>query len=66
MIAPEAGLSMSRQCSLLGVARSSFDYGPRREFVVRWCECDRIAETFLGGRLIQIKSVNFAIAPRAS
>ena len=31
MIAPEAGLSMSRQGSLLGVARSSFDYRPRRE-----------------------------------
>ena len=26
MIAPEAGLSVSRQCALLGVARSSFYY----------------------------------------
>jgi hypothetical protein len=31
MIAPEAGLSESRQCTLLGVARSSFYYRPRLE-----------------------------------
>ena len=31
MIAPEAGLSVSRQCALLGVVRSSFYYGPRPE-----------------------------------
>src|SRR5260370_12539063 len=31
MIAPEAGLSISRQCALLGVARSSFYYRPRPE-----------------------------------
>jgi putative transposase len=29
MIAPEAGLSVSRQCALLGIARSSFYYRPR-------------------------------------
>jgi len=29
MIAPEAGLSVSRQCTLLGVARSNFYYRPR-------------------------------------
>src|SRR4051812_20646106 len=29
MIAPEAGLSVSRQCTLLGLARSSFYYRPR-------------------------------------
>ena len=29
MIAPEAGLSISRQCTLLGVARSSLYYRPR-------------------------------------
>ena len=29
MIAPEAGLSISRQCTLLGIARSSFYYQPR-------------------------------------
>ena len=29
MIAPEAGLSISRQCTLLGIARSSFYYRPR-------------------------------------
>jgi hypothetical protein len=28
MIAPEAGLSVSRQCALLGIARSSFYYRP--------------------------------------
>jgi putative transposase len=31
MIAPEAGLPISRQCTLLGVARSSFYYRPRPE-----------------------------------
>ena len=29
MIAPNAGLSLSRQCTLLGIARSSFYYQPR-------------------------------------
>ena len=31
MIAPEAGLSVSRQSTLLGIARSSFYYRPRPE-----------------------------------
>ena len=31
MIAPEAGLSVTRQCALLAVARSSFYYRPRPE-----------------------------------
>src|SRR6267378_3380905 len=31
MIAPEAGLSVSRQCALFGVVRSSFYYRPRPE-----------------------------------
>ena len=31
MIAPEAGLSVTRQCALLGVARSSFYYRSRPE-----------------------------------
>ena len=31
MIAPKAGLSVSRQCTLLGIARSSFYYRPRPE-----------------------------------
>src|SRR6202048_3711835 len=31
MIAPEAGLSVSRQCTLLEIARSSFYYRPRPE-----------------------------------
>ena len=31
MIAPEAGLSVGRQCALLGIARSSFYYRPRPE-----------------------------------
>ena len=31
MIAPEAGLSISLQCTLLGIARSSFYYRPRPE-----------------------------------
>ena len=29
MIAPEAGLSVTRQCALLGIARSSVYYRPR-------------------------------------
>ena len=29
MIAPDAGLSVNRQCWLLGIARSSFYYRPR-------------------------------------
>ena len=33
MIAPEAGLSISRQCAPLGVARSSFYFGPWPESV---------------------------------
>ena len=32
MIAPEAGLSISRQCTLLGIARSSFYYRPQPEY----------------------------------
>jgi putative transposase len=31
MIAPEAGLSLTRQCALLGIARSSFYHQPRPE-----------------------------------
>src|SRR5882757_4962353 len=31
MIVPKAGLSVSRQCTLLGIARSSFYYRPRPE-----------------------------------
>ena len=31
MITPEAGLSVIRQCALLGIARSSFYYRPRPE-----------------------------------
>jgi putative transposase len=31
LIAPEAGLPVSRQCALLGIARSSFYYRPRPE-----------------------------------
>ena len=31
MIAPKAGLSVSRQCALLGIARGSFYYRPRPE-----------------------------------
>ena len=31
MIAPEAGLSVTRQCALLGIARSSFFYRPQPE-----------------------------------
>ena len=36
MIAPEAGLSVSRQCALLGIARSSFYYRPGRNLRRSW------------------------------
>ena len=32
MIVPEAGLSVSRQCALLEIARSSFYYRPRPDW----------------------------------
>jgi hypothetical protein len=48
MIAPEAGLSVRRQCALLEIARSSFCYRPRPETVeeldlLKWL--DRIPPT---------------------
>jgi hypothetical protein len=48
MIAPEAGLSVRRQCALLEIARSSFCYRPRPETVeeldlLKWL--DRISPT---------------------
>ena len=36
MIAPEAGLPVSRQCALLGIARSRFYYGLGRKRRRTW------------------------------
>src|SRR5260221_3180903 len=46
MIAPEAGLSISRQCALLGVARSSFYYRPRPESAEELELLKRLEPTF--------------------
>ena len=48
MIAPEAGLSVSRQCALLGVARSSFYYRPRPERAEELELLERLDRIFTG------------------
>src|SRR6201994_2280923 len=46
MIAPEAGLSVGRQCVLLGVARSSFYYRSRPESAAELELLERLAPAF--------------------
>src|SRR5262249_56183932 len=46
MIAPEAGLPVSRQCALLGIARSSFYYRPRPEAAEELNILKRLARIF--------------------
>ena len=46
MIAPEAGLSVIRQCALLGVARSSFYYRPRPESAEELALLERVDRIF--------------------
>jgi putative transposase len=48
MIAPEAGLSVSRQCALLVVVRSSFYYRPRPESAEELEFLKRLARIFTG------------------
>ena len=48
MIAPEAGLSVSRQYALLGVVRSSFYYRPRPESAEELELLKRLARIFTG------------------
>src|ERR1700732_320027 len=59
MIAPEAGLSVSRQCALLGVARSGFYYRPRPESAEELELLERLARIFTdhpvyGSRRLQV------------
>jgi hypothetical protein len=50
MIAPEAGLSISRQCTLLGLVRSSFYYRPRPESAEELDLLKRLDRIFTGVR----------------
>ena len=59
MIAPEAGLSISRQCTLLGLARSSFYYRPRPESAEELEVLKRLDRIFIdhpvtGSRRLQV------------
>ena len=59
MIAPEAGLSVSRQCTLLGIARSSFYYRPRPESAAELDVLKRLDRIFTndpvyGSRRLQV------------
>jgi putative transposase len=46
MIAPNAALSVNRQCTLLGVARSSFYYQPRPRSASELDLLNRLDRTF--------------------
>ena len=48
MIAPAAGLSVTRQCALLGIARSSFYYRPRPEAAEELESLKRLDRVFTG------------------
>jgi putative transposase len=59
MIAPEAGLSVTRQCALLGIARSSFYYQPRPEAAEELDLLKRLDRIFInhpvyGSRRLQV------------
>jgi putative transposase len=59
MIAPEAGLSVSRQCTLLGIARSRFYYRPRPEAAEELDLLERLDRIFTdhpvyGSRRLQV------------
>ena len=59
MIAPNAGLSVSRQCGLLGIARSSFYYQPRPPSAVELDLLNRLDRIFTehpvyGSRRLQV------------
>ncbi|MGH7084602.1 MAG: IS3 family transposase [Acetobacteraceae bacterium] len=59
MIAPDAGLSVNRQCWLLGVARSGFYYRPRPASAGELDLLDRLDRIFTehpvyGSRRLQV------------
>ena len=59
MIAPNAGLSVNRQCTLLGIARSSFYYQPRPVSAEELDLLNRLDRIFTehpvyGGRRLQV------------
>jgi hypothetical protein len=67
MSAPEAGLSVSRQCALLGVARSSFYYRPRPGGAVELELLKRLDRIFTdnpvyGSRRLQVRLLREGIS----
>ena len=67
MIAPEAGLSVSRQCTLLGVARSGFYYRPRPESAEELELLERLDRIFTdhpvyGSRRLQVVLLREAVS----
>lgn len=69
MIAPEAGLSVSRQCALLGIARSSFYYRPRPEVAEEMDLLKRLDRIFTndpvyGSRRLQVALLREGIGRR--
>ena len=71
MIAPEAGLSVSRQCALLGIARSSFYYRPRPESAAELAVLKRLDRIFTndpvyGSRRLQVALMREGIFDRPS
>jgi putative transposase len=67
MIAPEAGLSVSRQCAMLGVARSSFYYRPRPGFAEELELLKRLDRIFTdhpvyGSRRLQVALLGEGVA----
>src|ERR1700736_1296116 len=69
MIAPEAGLSVSRQCALLGIARSSFYYRPRAGAAEELEPLERLDRIFTdhpvyGSRRLQVALLRFTQGPR--
>ena len=71
MIAPEAGLSVTRQCALLGIARSSFYYRPRPEAAAELDLLKRLDRIFTddpvyGSRRLQVALLREGISAGAA
>jgi putative transposase len=67
MIAPDAGLSVNRQCWLLGIARSSFYYRPRPSTVEEFDLLNRLDRIFTehpvyGSRRLQVSLLREGIS----
>ena len=67
MIAPDAGLSVNRQCWLLGIARSSFYYRPRPSTVEEFDLLNRLDRIFTehpvyGSRRLQVSLLRAGIS----